>query len=103
MDNLGLGYTNLIQHSKANEQQIHNILEIDRKQKNNLIMGSSFAGLGLLIYTGGSLILSQDGDCNDTHECENIGQVIVGGGLMALGTFEVGVLRPLFFLPNKVN
>lgn len=96
LDDLGLEYADLIQNSKANEQHIHDILEIDRKRKKNLIMGGSFSGLGLLMLTGGILILSQDGGCDDTHICENTGQVIVGGSLIALGTFEIGISLPLF-------
>ena len=53
------------------------------------------------MLTGGILILSQDGDCNDTHICENTGQVNVGGSLTALGTFEIGISFPLFFSSFK--
>jgi|GEM_PF-2060003 len=101
LDDLGLEHTDLIQHSKTNEQHIHDILEIDRKRKKNLIMGSSFSGLGLLMLTGGILIMSQDGGCDDTHICENTGQVIVGGSLIALGTLEIGISLPLFFSSFK--
>jgi len=77
LDDLGLEHTDLIQNSKANEQHIYDILEIDRKRKKNLIMGSSFSGLGLLMLTGGILIMSQDGGCDDTHICENTGRSLL--------------------------
>ncbi|NDV41862.1 hypothetical protein [Flagellimonas sediminis] len=96
-----LDYEYLIKQSEANGQKLLEILDMDRKRKNNLIMGSSFAGLGLLFLTTGSLILGQDADCNDTRICENTGQFIVGGGLMVIGTFEVGVSLPLFFSAVK--
>ncbi|MDF0715049.1 hypothetical protein PY092_02715 [Muricauda sp. 334s03] len=101
LDRWGLNYAYLIEQSEANEQQLWEILDIDRKRKNNLIMGSTFAGLGLVMLAGGSLIFSQDSGCDDAHICENTGQVIVGGGLMALGTFEVGVSLPLFLSSLK--
>lgn len=47
LDYLGLDYNYLIQQSEANEQQLRKILDMDRKRKNNLIMGTGFAGLGL--------------------------------------------------------
>ncbi|MER3375593.1 MAG: hypothetical protein RIM83_13225 [Allomuricauda sp.] len=101
MDYLGLDYNYLIEQSEANEKQLREILDMDRKRKNNLIMGASFAGLGLLFLTTGASILGQDSDCNDTQLCENPGQVIVGGGLMMLGTIEVGVSLPLFISSLK--
>lgn len=101
LDYLGLDYNYLIQQSEANEQQLRKILDMDRKRKNNLIMGASFAGLGLLFVATGVSILGQNSDCNDTRLCENTGQVIVGGGLMALGTIEVGISMPLFISSLK--
>ena len=101
LDYLGLDYNYLIQQSEANEQQLRKILDMDRKRKNNLIMGTGFAGLGLLFLATGVSILGQNSDCNDTRLCENTGQVIVGGGLMALGTIEVGISMPLFISSLK--
>ena len=75
--------------------------DMERKRKNNLIMGAGFAGLGLLFLTGGGLILSQNDNCNDAHICENTGQVIVGGGLMVIGALEAGVSLPLFISSMK--
>jgi len=101
LDYLGLDYNYLIQQSEVNEQQLRKILDMDRKRKNNLIMGTGFAGLGLLFLATGVSILGQDSDCNDTRLCENTGQVIVGGGLMMLGTIEVGISLPLFISSLK--
>lgn len=101
LDYLGLDYNYLIQQSEVNEQQLRKILDMDRKRKNNLIMGTGFAGLGLLFLATGVSILGQDSDCNDTRLCENTGQVIVGGGLVMLGTIEVGISLPLFISSLK--
>ncbi|MER3319690.1 MAG: hypothetical protein RIB79_15465 [Allomuricauda sp.] len=101
LDYLGLDYHYLIQQSEANEQRLLDILDENRKRKNNLVMGAGFAGLGLLFLTTGGVILGQDADCKDTGMCENTGQVIVGGGLMVLGTFEIGVSLPLFLSSIK--
>lgn len=101
LDYLGLDYNYLIQQSEDNEQQLRKILDMDRKRKNNLIMGTGFAGLGLLFLATGVSILGQNSDCNDTRLCENTGQVIVGGGLVMLGTIEVGISLPLFISSLK--
>jgi hypothetical protein len=101
LDYLGFDYNYLIQQSEANEQQLRKILDMDRKRKNNLIMGTGFAGLGLFFLATGVSILGQNSDCNDTRLCENTGQVIVGGGLMVLGTIEVGISMPLFISSLK--
>lgn len=101
LDYLGLDYNYLIQQSEVNEQQLRKILDMDRKRKNNLIMGTGFAGLGLLFLATGVSILGQNSDCNDTRLCENTGQVIVGGGLVMLGTIEVGISLPLFISSLK--
>ncbi|MFN3138525.1 MAG: hypothetical protein ACE37L_12615 [Allomuricauda sp.] len=101
LEEWGLNHTYLLAQSEANERQLLDILDENRKRKNNLVMGAGFAGLGLLFLTTGSIIFNQDSDCNDTRVCENTGQVIVGGGLMALGTFEVGVSLPLFLSSIK--
>ncbi len=101
LDYLGLDYNHLIQQSEVNEQQLRKILDMDRKRKNNLIMGTGFAGLGLLFLATGVSILGQNSDCNDRRLCENPGQVIVGGGLIGLGTTEVGISLPLFISSLK--
>lgn len=101
LEHWGLNHAYLLPQSEANEQQLQEILNVDRKRKNNLVMGAGFAGLGLLFLTTGGIILAQDADCSDARICENMGQVIVGGGLMVLGTFEVGVSLPLFISSIK--
>lgn len=100
LDYLGLDYNYLIQQSEANEQELQKILDMDRKRKNNLIMGTGFAGLGLLMFTGGNLIFNRT-TCTDDELCEDLGAIVVGGGLMILGTFEVGVSLPLFISSIK--
>ncbi len=95
LDRWGLNHTYLLAQSEANEQQLQEILNVDRKRKNNLVMGTGFAGLGLLMFTGGKLIFNRT-TCADDELCEDLGAIVVGGGLMILGTFEVGVSLPLF-------
>ncbi|KAB7528421.1 hypothetical protein F8C76_11190 [Flagellimonas olearia] len=101
LDHLGLNYAYLMAQSEANERQLWKILDMDRKRKNNLVMGGSFAGLGALLITCGALVVAKDYPCDDSHVCENTGQVIVGGSLIALGTFDVSVSLPLFLSSFK--
>lgn len=100
LDCWGLNRTYLLEQSEANEKQLQEILNVDRKRKNNLVMGTGFAGLGLLMFTGGNLIFNRT-TCTDDELCEDLGAIVVGGGLMILGTFEVGVSLPLFISSIK--
>ncbi|MGN7512828.1 MAG: hypothetical protein ACTHOM_00530 [Allomuricauda sp.] len=95
LEKFGLNYAYLIEQSETNEEQLREILDMDRKRKNSLIIGSTFVGLGLVMLTGASLIYSQDSGCDDTDFCENMGAALLGGGLMALGTMEISVSIPL--------
>lgn len=94
LDHLGLNHTYLMAQSEVNEQQLWKILGQDRKRKNNLVMGGSFAGLGLLTIAGGSLI-ANGGPCGEDEFCENIGGASIGVLMIATGILEVGISIPL--------
>lgn len=94
LDHLGLNHAYLMAQSQANEQQLWKILDQDRKRKNNLVMGSSFAGLGILTFAGGILI-ANGAPCEEDGFCENIGGAFIGILMITTGILEVGISIPL--------